>query len=199
MPRPCWVDTVDTDGCQVYSRLMDSYAALREGISRSLAEFDEQLFGDATLREQFEALSDEDAMELGHRALRSALAPILWGAAIGERWDVRRTTEFLSISRQALYKKLRAGAILGLRGNGTTWFPIWQFDPELGIVRSVTSRLLALFREADSDVDPLVIAAWATKDQALLDGRSPAQWLATGGDDETLLVSARRASAGLRA
>ena len=178
---------------------MDSYAALHEGISRSLVEFDQRLAEDPILREQFEALSDDDAMELGRRALRSALAPILWGVAIGERWDVRRTTEFLKISRQALYKKLRSGAILGLRGNGTTWFPVWQFDPQLGIVRSITARLLAVFREADPDVDPLVIAAWATKDQALLDGRSPAQWLAVGADDEAVLLSARRASAGLTA
>ena len=60
-------------------------------------------------------------------------------------------------------------------------------------------RLLGVFYEADPDLDPLVIAAWANTAQRELDSSSPAEWIVRGGDEERVLSSARRATAGLHA
>jgi hypothetical protein len=39
-------------------------------------------------------------------------------------------------------------------GCGTTWFPVWQFDPRQQIVRAVTGSIVKAFRAADPRIDP---------------------------------------------
>ena len=144
-------------------------------------------------------VSAEELYDLGRRAARMAIAPLVWGAQVGERWDVRGVTEFLEVSRQAVYKRLRSGSLLGLPGSGTTWFPVWQFDPEHHVVRHVVASVIGAFREADTEVDPLVIATWATSKSSSLGSKTPAELMAAGRQDESVVLAAARAARGLAA
>ncbi len=190
------VDRVDGGVDKVYIWGVETLEAFREGF---VQEFDELLKENPLLHDAFNQLLADDGIELGRLGARAALAPLLWKARVGESWDVTRTAEFLDVSRQALYKRLKNGSLLGVRGRGTTWFPTWQFDMPTNIVRSVVALVVAQFREADTSIDPLVIAAWATKPSRFLDGQSPAEWISNGRSDEAVLLAARRATAGLRA
>ncbi|MDQ2727330.1 MAG: hypothetical protein M3Y91_05600 [Actinomycetota bacterium] len=108
-------------------------------------------------------------------------------------------TEFLEVSRQAVYKRVRSGSLLGLRGSATTWFPVWQFDPQRHVVRHVVASIIGAFVRADADVDPLVIASWAAAPSRHLDGQAPAEVVAAGGCDERVVTVAARAARGLGA
>ena len=175
---------------------MDQISAVEKGFIEELW----RLFHDEpALRAELDGLAEEDALELGRQGARAVLAPLAWSAAVADRWDVRRATEFLGISRQALYKRLRNGSALGVPGRGTTWFPVWQFDSRQRIVRAVTGAIIKVFRGADPAIDPLVIGAWATRENRLLGGKSPAVWLAEGGGDEAIVRAAQRAAQGLAA
>jgi hypothetical protein len=175
---------------------MDQISVIEKGLVEELW----RLFRDEpSLQAELDRLSEDEALELGRQGARAVLAPLAWSAAVADRWDVRRATEFLGISRQALYKRLRNGSALGIPGRGTTWFPVWQFDPRQKIVRAVTGSIVRAFRGADPQIDPLMIGAWATKENRLLDGKSPAAWVAADGRDEAVVMAARRAAQGLAA
>ena len=175
---------------------MDALSGLEEGFSQ---EFKELLGQNPDLYEAIGALNGEEGLELGRLGAQAALAPLLWSTRVGDRWDVTRATEFLGVTRQALYKRLKNGTLLGVRGRGTTWFPTWQFDPTAGIVRAVIAGILAEFRNADAETDPLFIAAWATKANRLLEDLSPAEWVSKGRGDDAVIRAARRAASGLAA
>lgn len=181
------------DGLQLR---MDQFSAVEKGFIEELWRL---FHNEPALRTELDRLLEDEAIELGRQGARAVLAPLAWSAAVADRWDVRRATEFLGISRQALYKRLRNGSALGVPGRGTTWFPVWQFDSRQRIVRAVTGTIIKAFRSADPAIDPLVIGAWATKDNRLLGGKSPAAWLAEGGGDEAVVRAARRAAQGLTA
>ncbi|MGB9113639.1 MAG: hypothetical protein WCF24_13050 [Acidimicrobiales bacterium] len=177
---------------------------LENAVSKEIWELRHQMEkargrNDSALVDELERLEENEVYELGREAVRIAVAPLFWSASIGERWDVRTTSGFLGVSRQMLYKRLRAGTILGLRGYGTTWFPTWQFEVtgDRGIVRPMTPQIVKAFRDADPDLDPLVIADWATRGQSLLEGDSPAAWIYKGGDPEAVVLAAKRAASGL--
>jgi hypothetical protein len=176
--------------------MMDQFSAIEKGLIEELS----RLFKDEpALQAELDHLSEDEALELGRQGARAALAPLAWSAAVADRWDVRRATEFLGVSRQALYKRLRNGSALGIPGRGTTWFPTWQFDTGQRIVRAVTGSIIKAFRLADPQIDPLVIGAWATEENRFLDGKSPAAWVAAGGRDEPVVMAAQRAAQGLAA
>lgn len=165
----------------------DAIAGLREG-------FEERLF--ALLDRHKEAISEldyDDARHLGAQGADAAVAPVLWAAALGERWPTTTVTEFLHITRQALHKRVVNGSALGLPGRGTTWFPVWQFDLDAHEVRPVVAEVIGAFRDELGAVDPLVIASWATTDQPEL-AMSPEHWLAAGKDPAEIARIARRAA-----
>jgi hypothetical protein len=175
---------------------MDHYAALEHGF---LEESVSLLRQNRDLDRAFGKLDVEDAVALGRQGARSALAPLVWSTAIGDRWDVRQASDFLGITRQGLYKRVRNGSALGVRGQGTTYFPVWQFDPRERIIRAVTGRVIEAFRSADPAVDPLVIAAWAMKPNRRLEDRSPAEWVAENQDPEVVVAAAGHAARPLAA
>jgi len=150
-------------------------------------------------RDLLEAVGENELYEYGRSAAQLVAAPFFWSHAIGERWDVHQVTEFLDVSRQAVYKRVRTGSLLGLRGAGTTWFPVWQFDPERRVVRHLVASIIEAFCKADPDVDPLVIATWATSKNTSLEGRTPAEVVVAGGADERVGLAAIRAARGLAA
>jgi hypothetical protein len=141
-------------------------------------------------------LGYEDARALGAQGAEAAIAPLIWDAAVGERWPTATVTEFLHVTRQALHKRLGTGTILGLPGRGTTWFPVWQFDLDAHRVRPIAADVITAFRDELGAADPFVVASWATSPQPELE-MSPEEWLVSGKDPAEVVRVARRAAADL--
>jgi hypothetical protein len=144
-------------------------------------------------------VGDGDAVELGRRAAEAALAPLIWGEAVGERWDTTETAEFLGVSRQALHERVRRGTLLGVPGRGVTWFPTWQFDLARRQVRPVVATVLGVFRDLDHPLQAVEVASWARKSRPELEELAPADWIAAGRPDEAVLAAARHSAARLAA
>ena len=143
-------------------------------------------------------LDDEEAVRLGRRAAAEVLAAARWAQVVGDRLDTRQVTQLLGVTRQALAKRQQTGSLLGLPGEGTTWYPTWQFDTDEGRIRPEVRDVLGAFRDRLDDFDPLVVAAWATTPQDEdLAGETPAQWLRAGRDQDQLRRAAERAAARL--
>ena len=47
------------------------------------------------------------------------MAPLIWAAAVGERWSTTTVAEFLHVTRQALHKRVVEASVLGVPGRGT--------------------------------------------------------------------------------
>jgi len=141
-------------------------------------------------------LSLDEARQLGSRGADAAVAPLIWSAAVGDRWPTTTVTEFLQVTRQALHKRILAGTVLGLPGRGTTWFPVWQFDFDTHAVRPEMADIVKAFRDEIGASEPFVIASWATTDQPEL-GMSPEEWLAAGKDPTQLVRIAHRVASNL--
>ena len=141
-------------------------------------------------------LTYDEARQLGAQGAEAAVAPLIWAAAVGERWSTTTVAEFLHVTRQALHKRVVKGTALGVPGRGTTWFPVWQFDLDVHEVRSVVAEIIAAFRDELGAVEPLVIASWATTDQPEL-AMSPEEWLAARKDPTEVARIARRTASEL--
>lgn len=66
-------------------------------------------------------------------------------------------------------------------------------------MRYVVASVIEAFRRADPGVDPLVIAAWATKPGPSLGSKAPAEVIAEGGQDDRVVLAAAQAARGLAA
>ncbi len=162
-------------------------------IAASVADsFVEQLTAAAELLGK---LDDEEAARLGRRAAAQVLASARWSQVVGDRLDTTQVTQLLGVTRQALAKRQSTGSLLGLPGDGTTWYPTWQFDIDAARIRPEVRDLIGAFRDRIDDVDPLVVAAWVTTPQDEdLAGETPAQWLRAGRDADQLRRAAERAA-----
>lgn len=126
------------------------------------------------------------------------LTAVAWSRIVGDRLDTSEVARMLGVTRQALAKRQRSGSLLGLRGRATTWFPVWQFDTRERCVRPVTADVIAAFREHLGDVDPVLVASWATTAQDEdLGGATPSEWIESRPDHRRLIESAHRAAARL--
>ncbi len=143
-------------------------------------------------------LTSDEALRLGRAAADRALAAMRWAQIVGDRIETSQVTKLLGVSRQALAKRLETGSALGVPGDGTTWYPTWQFDREAATIRPELREIIGIFRDQLGNVDPLVIAAWATTSQEEdLEGYSPSLWLVEGRGDDQLRKAAHRAAARL--
>ncbi len=157
--------------------------------------FVEELAADAAMLGK---LDDEEAVRLGRRAATQVLAAARWSRIVGDRLDTTQVSRLLGITRQALAKRQSTGSLLGLPGDGTTWYPTWQFDTNEARIRPEVRDLIGAFRDRLDDVDPLAIAAWAaTPQDEDLAGETPAQWLRAGRDPDQLRDAAERAASRL--
>jgi hypothetical protein len=148
--------------------------------------------------DMFEKLDEAEARRIGIAAADNALAASHWAQVVGDRLDTSAVTQLLGVSRQALAKRQTSGSILGILGNGTTWYPTWQFDSEKGDARPEIRDIIGAFRDRLDHVEPLVIASWATTPQDEdLDGLTPAHWIRLGRDTERLRRAAERAASRL--
>lgn len=143
-------------------------------------------------------LDGDEAVRLGRRAAEQVLASAQWSQVVGDRLDTTQVSQMLGVTRQALNKRQQSGSLLGLVGDGTTWFPTWQFDLEDGAIRPEVRDIVGAFRDRLDDVDPLLVASWATTNQDEdLAGETPAQWLCTGRNSDQLRRAAERAASRL--
>jgi hypothetical protein len=146
-----------------------------------------------------DAVEGREARELGRRGAEAALAPLIWGEAVGERWSTTYVAEFLGVSRQALHERVKRGTLLGVLGRGTTWFPTWQFDIANRNSRPVVPTVLHAFRHTDPPLAPVEVAAWALSPQVELEDLTPADWLAAGRPESAVVDAARQTAARLAA
>ncbi len=144
-------------------------------------------------------VGEGEAAELGRRAAEAALAPLVWGEAVGERWDTTEAAEFLGVTRQALHDRVKRGTLLGIPGRGVTWFPTWQFDLVRRQARPVVAGVLAVFHRLDHPLQPVEVASWARQPRPELEGLTPADWVAEGRPDDGVLTAARHSAAHLAA
>ena len=143
-------------------------------------------------------LEDDEAARLGRRAAEQVLAAARWSQVVGDRLDTTQVAQLLGVTRQALAKRQQTGSLLGLPGDGTTWYPTWQLDTDEGRIRPEVRDVLGAFRDRLDDIDPLAVAAWATTPQDEdLAGDTPAQWLRAGRDADQLRHAAERAASRL--
>ena len=157
--------------------------------------FVEVLTADARWLGKLEA---DEAVRLGRSAAEKVLAAARWSQVVGDRLDTTQVARLLGVTRQALAKRQQTGSLLGLPGDGTTWYPTWQFDTAEARIRPEVRDLIGAFRDRLDDFDPYVIAAWATTPQDEdLAGETPAQWLQAGRDQDQLRRAAERAAARL--
>jgi hypothetical protein len=142
-------------------------------------------------------LSNDDALELGQRAARSAVAPLAWRVLVGETLDTTQVAQLLGVSRQAIAKRVRTLSLLGLPGRGITHFPVWQFDLDRSQVKPSVKEILSAFAEALESFDP-VVASWARSPQGEdLEGLTPEERLQKGLKEDVLVEAAKSAAAAL--
>lgn len=128
------------------------------------------------------------------------VAPLIWRHRVGEVLETGDVVRLLGVSRQAVHKRVRTGSLIGLPGTHTTLFPRWQFNLEEASVRRGIADVVEQFRlRVGEDIDPLLIASWASTAQVEdLDGETPAQLIEkANGVPEVVVVSAARAAARL--
>ncbi len=143
-------------------------------------------------------LANPGLVDEARRAGERLAAGHRWARITGERIDTATARDLLGITRQALHQRVTAGTILAVPGTSTTWYPTWQFQPSPtgGLqVRPVAARIITAFREQlDGDVDPLTLIGWAATGQPELNGATPKDWVAAGGDGDPVVLAASRAA-----
>lgn len=120
----------------------------------------------------------------------------VWAGVVGDRIDTTDVMRLLGITREELAKRVASGALIGLPGLGTTYFPVWQLSATGGTldVKPTVRLVMEAFREELGSVDPFLVMAWATTKQSDLDGMTPAGWISNDEDTDMLVQAARRAA-----
>lgn len=173
--------------------MADAHALLHEAFRDERDNLDRD-YGLSTL---IDAMTESDAQAFGRAAARRAYAPLVWRAVAGDALDTTAVRKMLGVSRQALAERVERGTALGLPGERTTLYPVWQFDG--ADIRPVIADIIAAFRDAlGDDVDPLIVVSWADAPQPELDGATPAAWVAEGRDEKPVIVAAERTAQTLR-
>jgi hypothetical protein len=146
-------------------------------------------------------LDDAQSRRLGREAAEAVIGPIRLRRLLGEdRLDTTQVARLLAITRQAVHKRVKNHALLGVPGRGTTWFPAWQFDtvgePE---VRPLVVKLLATWAEHSDEAgfDPHGVLIWAATGQPELGDQTPEDWIVADKEPEPLLAAARAAARAL--
>lgn len=173
--------------------MADTVSLLEQGFLDGVAALLERV---PELEDVLGEASPDEVRAHGYDAAQRALAPLVWRAVTGEALTTEQVRHLLGVSRQALHKRIAAGSLIGVPFDRTTLFPTWQFDGD-GI-RAIVSAIVDTFRrEVGEDVDPRMIASWATTPQPELDDETPAEFLRHHRDDVAVVRAAERAAAAL--
>ncbi len=138
----------------------------------------------------------ENPGAFGRRAAILAAADVLWRRHLGRLLATEEVRQLLGVgTRQAVSDFVRRRRLLAIRGtDGRLLFPAFQFSAAgrpLGALEAILSAF------ARADVDELTIASWFMSPQDLLEDRTPADWLHSGGADALVIEAARRTASEL--
>ena len=112
---------------------------------------------------------------------------------VGECLDRKQVRKLLRLSSRELAERRRKGDVLAIAGKTTDLFPVWQFDRDARAVRPAVKLVTSAFYRHLREIDTLLIATWAMSRKVEdLDGQTPAQWIASGNDNETVAEAASR-------
>ncbi len=169
------------------------YGSFGQSVRALIGAFIERVLADHA---DIAKVDTAEATRLGELAAEEVITSTRWSQIVGDRLDTTDVTELLGVTRQALSKRLASGSLLGLPGHNTTLYPIWQFDTGKHAIRPEVRDIIGAFRDAlGNDIDPLLIASWAsTAQHEDLNGQTPTQWLTLEQDIEQLRRAARRAA-----
>ena len=142
-------------------------------------------------------LAPDEARSLGRRCARSGLASLIWASRLGDTLNTTEVSKRLKISRQALAKRMAAGTVLGIPGRTTTYYPIWQFEPDDGDVREEIREIFGIFQSALGSLDAHSVSAWMMTPCPDLHGMSPHEWLIKFGETSEVFDAARRTASRL--
>ena len=135
-----------------------------------------------------------DPRSLGRRGALLAVAGAIWGRHLGPLLNTRQVAELLGVgTRQAVHDRVKRHRILALpTGEREHAYPAFQFG-ETGQPYPAIASVLEAF--AVARLSSHTIGSWFMTAQPLLDGLTPARWIAEGRDDDRLIMAARRAAA----
>lgn len=142
----------------------------------------------------------DEAVRLGREAAEAVLGPLVWRELLGaDRLDTTQVARLLGITRQAVHKRVRAGALLGVPGRSTTWFPAWQFDVHGAQVRPVLPLVLRAWGETAEPEESSAgaILVWSQTPQPELGDLTPEDWIVLGKPDADVVQAARQAARAL--
>lgn len=105
----------------------------------------------------------------------------------GEPGDLttEQAAERLHLSAATVRRRIRAGRLYGYRVGRTLRLPPWQFVGEAALPH-LPEILAALPEEAH----PMTVTGFMTLPSDELDGLSPVDWLATGGNPDPVRLAA---------
>jgi hypothetical protein len=137
-----------------------------------------------------------DATALGRRGALLAVSNLVWRRRLGPLLDSHQVRILLNAcTRQAISDFVKRHRLLALPDErGRLLFPSFQFSAEGRPVPHL-AEIIALFVAAE--VTPYTTASWFVTPQSALDGATPAEWLRSGQNVETVVEAARRATARL--
>ena len=137
-----------------------------------------------------------DPGAFGRRAAILAAADVLWRRRLGRLLTSEEVRQVLGVgTRQAVSDFVKRRRLLAIRGaDGRLLFPAFQFSAT-GRPLPALEAVLAAFARAG--VDELTVGSWFTSPQDLLEGRTPADWLQSGGADALVIEAARRTASEL--
>jgi hypothetical protein len=141
-----------------------------------------------------------DPRLLGRRAALLAAADLVWHKRLGrllERQEVEQILGIKTSNRQAVHDYVRRGRLLALRSEHgqRLQYPAFQFDVERGRIFPEVRLVLHAF--AGAVETPLTIASWFVEPQALLDERSPSEWMHERRDPDRLVAAAEASASAL--
>jgi hypothetical protein len=133
--------------------------------------------------------------ELGERAALMAVAGQLWRHHLGPLLTAGDLQKMGGRSRQAVHDMVQRRRLLALpTGGRQLLFPAFQLDP-VGRPHPLVPKVLAIFGDS---LSPYSIASWFRTPQPLLEGRSPAQCMASDEDTGLVEEAAKRTASKLR-
>ncbi len=134
--------------------------------------------------------------ELGERAALMAVAGQLWRHHLGPLLTAGDLQKMGGRSRQAVHDMVQRRRLLALPtpAAGSSLFPAFQLDP-IGRPHPLVPKVLAIFGDS---LSPYSIASWFRTPQPLLEGRSPAECMASGEDAGLVEEEAERTASKLR-
>lgn len=132
-----------------------------------------------------------DPAELGRRAALLAAGELVWQRHLGPLLSTKQVRELMRIgSRQAISERVKRRRLLAVpASDGQPQFPAFQFT-QAGRPLPALHLILELF--AGAVATPYTTASWFVTPEPLLEDKTPAEWLRTGGSPDLAVEAASR-------